>query len=296
MYRSSSSGVAGRWQAPDDPPRGRQDSSDGHLGRRDVLWLAVAAVAVLVVIGGAFAWDQYRATQQDVGDCAIGVDLTSLVDDDTTPVDERPVYRDRYLGWTEEILRHCIGAGASRLVVFPIAVDTGARDLQPVARTFLALDPDRDQGVQTEERAEWIEAEALPGVEELLDSELVGTGTDILSGVDVAEDELRDDVDFRWLWLLTDGIHNEGGGVNVRNLRDDDHARDEVDRLVAEGRFDAGALDGVEVHVFGAGAGGQSARITDDQKARIQVFWEELFDMAGASLEYSTGGPELTDD
>jgi hypothetical protein len=294
VYYSSESREADQWGVPDEQPRSGRGAPGGHLDRRTVAGLVAATLVVAALLVGLRLWDAHTASQLATGDCAIGVDLTSLVNDPSTPIDETETYRNQYLDWTTQILGNCIDDGAVHLTVFAIAGDTVSQDRARVVGTFPRFDTGSDRGRQEDERRQWIDDEAKPKVEALLDGGLGGVaGTDVISAVSVADDVLQDDVDFRRIWLLTDGVHNAGYGINVRLLDGRDGARAAVDGLVAGEHLVPGMLSGVEVHMLGVGGGGPSANITEVEATRMQLFWEELFDTAGAQLEYSSGGPDL---
>jgi hypothetical protein len=293
MYYSSDSGYTDQWSPPDDEPpdQGRW----GDLLDRRIVGVVLGAV---VLVAGVIAVPQWLDSRSEAaastGDCVVGLDLTSLVDDPATPRSETTTYRHRYTEWTETILDHCVAAGARHLLVFGIDADTKGQDRPRVTKDFPAFDSAKDLGRQKEARQQWVADAGMPQVEALLKEDLHGmVGTDILSAVSIARDDFTADADFHWLWLLTDGVHGTGYGVNVSRLADGAAAREAVDGLVGDEQLEPGGLAGVGVHMLGVGGGGPSADLSPEQATIVKTFWKDYFATAGADLDYSPNGPRF---
>lgn len=286
----------GRGNREKRPPSGRIG-----LGEHERIALKLAGVAVAVVIlllVGLWWWERYNAVQVEEGDCVVGLDLTTLIPDERTALDEGEQYREFYTTWTREILQYCADRGVTRVRVFTIASDTARQDRAIERFDYKRFDSDSADGLepQRDQRRDVLEDEVMPQVEELLASELETPGTDIVGAVGLAEETLRpaDEVDYRLVWLLTDGVHNGADGVDVRDPEDgQDAVRQVVEQLVAEDVLAADSLAGVEVQMLGLARGGPSADMSDEQVTRMMVFWEEFFAVTGADVRLLRDGPEL---
>jgi hypothetical protein len=241
--------------------------------------LLLAAIPVVALVALILAVTVFTP-EPTTGDCIVALDLTVGHDD--------PAIADTYARWAEGVLQRCADDGAVNFVVFPITNSTDADlpRLEPIGKPF---DIDASQNIDNQRARirKWIADEAPGEIERLFDegSSIEG-GTDILSAPSVAEDYFNDadEVDFRQFWLVTDGIHIERPGLDMRSAPLERAERQvELAGLEAEGLLPR--LDDVEVHMCGIGGGDHSENVSDRQQTDIESLWEDFFDAAGADLD-----------
>lgn len=248
-------------------------------GADDDLLTRVGGVRTLVIaplVAAAVAtylWAPWQSAPEQ-GACVLGVDTQGS----SAPM--LPTYQR----WAKDALADCADGGRADVAMFSI---TGATETDFTSEaTQLRFGDLHLDSINDDERdaivAKKIDAVVSGTFDGWASAKPPKGGTDIIGAAEVARQLLGTHVKGkRTLLLLSDGVQN-----NTYKFHKVDLDSASIDRMItdlkASGRVPR--LDGVDVRMYGTGAGTMTAGASGQRLTGMKRFWSQFFSATGADL------------